>query len=327
MSPLTPAPTTCALTSFLYFYASTSVGLVARHMRVASLANILTVIKRELRRAGKAMTSETSRRCLIYITDSEELRSLGVSGVARARAIVTLEVLNIVVAFLLGPVCSFLVSLRISLVFVVLYLVVTTHRVGSILPSGDRDKRALCFDDCAIVVRRSETGENDLSVEFKTPNGKTDASRDPPVILRCDMVHPLFCPLLWFFVLAHRADAMSHWPYTVLELLSPTVFEQAATDDKLTFSFKGGAVCAATRPITGQRAAECLREVSNCLRLRVSIRPHNLRLSGALKLKWLGKSQAWKVADFAGQTVDEIRAQLRHVWRSTTWMVYTGTTS
>lgn len=64
----------------------------------------------------------------------------------------TLDVLNLMITFLLGPVCAFAVSTRVSLVFLVLYLVVTCHRIGSILPNGDHDKRPLRFCDCELVV-------------------------------------------------------------------------------------------------------------------------------------------------------------------------------
>lgn len=129
-----------------------------------------------------------------------------------------------------------------------------------------------------------------MSTDFRTPNGKDAQSRDLPVTLRRDSEHPLLCPLLRFLVLAHRAGAMDQWPFTVPQLLSPVVFAKTASD-YVRFRFRGDrAVCWSIRPISIGGAAEFLRESSMCLRFSVPVRAHNLRLSGALKLKWLGKS-------------------------------------
>lgn len=225
-----------------------------------------------------------------FIANGDAVRALGVSSVLRAKAVVTLPVLNAIIMFLLGSACVFAVSSRLSLLFLFVYLVVTTHRVGSILPSvADPSKRPLQFDDCALVVRRSRTSTNDLSVEFRTPNGKTAESRDLPVTLRRETVHPLLCPVLWFLMLAHRAGAMNDWEHTDPELLDADVLDGKATNE-LRLPFKGGAVCWTTRPMTVTGAGEFLREISACLRFSIPVRIHSLRTSGALKLKWLGKS-------------------------------------
>lgn len=292
MSPDTPVPKEKAIASFILFYAQSSIGVLSHAISVASLSNILHLVTRELRRAGKAISKESTRGVLHLIVDGADFRDLGVANIKRAKAVVTLEILNVMVAFVLGSACAFAVSTRISLVFLILYLVTTTNRIGSILPNGDADKRPLRYDDCTLVVRKSATGQNDLSVEFKTPNAKDAESRDLPVTLRRNTAHSLLCPLLWFLVLAQRADPMSHWPYDIPTLLSPVVFEKTSSED-LKFPFKGDAVCWSTRPMSVGGAAEFLHEVSQCLRLSIPVRAHNLRMSGALKLKWLGKSM-WR---------------------------------
>lgn len=108
-------------------------------------------------------------------------------------------------------------------------------------------RRPLRFADCELIVRKSATRLNDLPIEFSTPNGKDAQSRDLPVTLRRDSDHPLLCPLLWFFVLAHRAGAMDQWPFTVPQLFSPVVFANTASD-YVRFRFRGDrAVCWSTR--------------------------------------------------------------------------------
>lgn len=104
----------------------------------------------------------------------------------------------------------------------------------------------------------------------------------------------------------------------------PVVFANTAPD-YVRFRFRSDkAVCRSTRPISVGGAAEILRDVSLCLRFSIAVRAHNLRMSGALKLKWLGKSLWCERADVAGRSVEEIHARLRHAWRSSTWAVHAG---
>lgn len=119
------------------FDAAFSVDSVARGMSFASPTNVQGIIWRELRQSGK-LTRSRLRASVFTTPDSGEvIGTFGLANVVRAKAVVTLDVLNLLITFVLGPACAFAVSARIRLAFVIVYLVVTCHwMIGSILPTG-----------------------------------------------------------------------------------------------------------------------------------------------------------------------------------------------
>lgn len=181
------------------------------------------------------------------------------------------------------------------MIAITLYLTDSTNRVGSVTDSGDPSKRPLRWDDFTLVVKQAapeSDADNELSIEFSTPNGKTANSRDLPVALPQDP-NPLLCPVLRHLVRGQHAGALEDLPLSVPELLTPLAFASTQSPT-LRFPLRGaGAVYTRpSSPLTPEKVATFFAATSAVLGFSAPIRPHALRSSIASTMKALGEYRA-----------------------------------
>lgn len=201
--------------------------------------------------------------------------------------------------------------MRITFMVVLMYLVATSHRLGSLLPSRSSTEQPLRWSDLTVVVTKTGGAANVLQIKFTTPHGKTRKSKNLDVTLDQE-TNPALCPVFWLLALAHRRGAIEGW--RPADLVAPELFAdtQSAvrqfyfTSDEPVFCLPSGV------PIITDHVHSMFRRISNALRFAVPITAHSLRSSVALALKWAG-------VEAAG-----IQAQLRHSYQSSTTRAYTG---
>lgn len=197
-------PSIVFFAAFIYFFAQSRVGNISRYVTTRTLVHFWNAVRWTFRESGRSIPSSVSRRIINFIR-SDVIASSNLS-ICRPRAQVTLDHIVDIIKFLLGPAPALRsVQARFSMITIILYLLVTNNRVGSVLKavSTDESRSYLKWSDVRLVVRKGPPElNNDLSIEFTTPNGKSDESKNIPVVLRQDEESLILCPVLFFLVLA-----------------------------------------------------------------------------------------------------------------------------